>query len=441
MKVGTAVSSRGAVFLLAVLIISIALGPRFRLGALDETRAIDVRPQDLLLPLAALAAYISVRGARLKPTGQAWWRWCAIAGYSAVLVTILHLLIDEEISTVRRIAFLGRHVMLFAVAVVVFALYRRAGTNAGRFVLRLLVVLIVANASWVAYQVLTGQTTVLIGRTASDQVGSYGPKLIGEPSSAGTGTFFAFAAVLALTAYRAEVMKWATAALLFVTATGCAYLAESRTALVSIICLAGLFVVQSGQGRVSLPARIAMVTVLGSGAVWYVMRNHSERLSATGLDRGAQDRLEEIWLPILHRASDDPLFVVLGVGPGGLPSADLPITEAHNIVLRAWLDLGLIGGFLFLAALALVGWRAYRVSREPGSEPFLRLYAGLAGLYALVVAITGVALDSLTTVTSTHLLMMAVGLFAGAQAAQAARAEPETLAVQGNRMMTLTPGR
>ncbi|GAA4685194.1 O-antigen ligase family protein [Phytohabitans rumicis] len=419
MRVGTAVSSRSAALFLALLIVSIGLGPRFRLGALDEGRAIDIRPQDLLLPIAALVAYTSALGTVLTGGRQAWWRWFTIACYSAVLVTVVHLLIDDEVTAVRRLAFLGRHLLLFAVAAVVYALYRRIGVDAGKFALRLLVAVIATNASWVAYQVLTGQATVLIGRTAGDQVGSYGPRLIGEPSSAGTGTFFAFAAVLALAAYRAKLMRAATAVLLFLTAAGCAYLAESRTALVSIICLVGLFVAQSSQGRLSLGSRIALVTAIGSAAAWYVIHNHSERLSASGLDRGAQDRLQAVWAPIFHRLADDPVFLILGAGPGGLPSPALPVTEAHNIVLRAWLDFGLVGGILFLAALSIVAAQAYRVCRDPGSEPFTKLYAELAALYALVVAITGVALDSLTTVTSTHLLMLAVGLFAGAYAAQA----------------------
>lgn len=419
MKVGTVVSSRSTTLFLALLIISIGLGPRFRLGALDEGRAIDIRAQDLLLPLAALVAYASAVGAALTSRREEWWRWFVIACYSAVLVTVLHLLIDDEVTTLRRLAFLGRHLLLFAVAAVVYALYRRIGADAGKLALRLLVAVIAANAAWFAYQVLTGQATVLIGRTAGDQVGSYGPRLIGEPSSAGTGTFFAFAAVLALAAYRARLMRATPAALLFLTAGACAYLAESRTALVGILCLVGLFVVQSGQGRLPLGARIALVTAVGSVAAWYAIHNHGERLSGGGLYRGARDRLEEVWTPILDRSVDDPVFLMLGVGPGGLPSPALPITEAHNIVLRAWLDFGLVGGVLFLTALSIVGLRAYRVSRDPSSEPFTKLYAELAALYALVVAITGVALDSLTTVTSTHLLMLAVGLFAGAHAAQA----------------------
>jgi O-antigen ligase len=420
MRVGTTVSSRGAALLLVVLIVSIGLGPRFRLGTLDAARAIDVRPQDLLLPVAALVAYASVRATDRPGRRQPWWRWFVIACYSAVLVTLVHLLVDEDVGTVRRLAFVGRHLLLFALAAVVYGLYRRAGRNAGTLALRSLVAVVAANALWVAYQVVTGQATVLIGRTVGDQVGSYGPRLIGEPSSAGTGTFFAFAAALALAAYRAKLMRAVTAVPLFFTAAACAYVAESRTALVSVVCLVGLFVVQSGRGRASLPSRVALVTAVGSLAVWYVVRHHTERLSAAGLNRGAEDRLREIWGPIVDRAADDPLLLMLGVGPGGLPDPALPITEAHNVVLRAWLDFGLLGGTLFLAALAVAGVSAYRVSRDPGSEPFPRLFAELTALYGVAVAITGVALDSLTTVTSTHLLMLAVGLFAGASAAPAA---------------------
>jgi hypothetical protein len=415
-KGGTVVPSRAAALLLVLLIVAIGLGPRFRLGTLDDARAIDVRPQDLLLPIAALVAYGSARAADLTSRRQPWWRWFVVACYAAVLVTLLHLLVDDDVSAVRRVAFLGRHLLLFVVAFVVYALYRRIGGNAGRLVLRSLVAVVVANASWVAYQVVSGQATVLIGRTAGDQVGSYGPRLIGEPSSAGTGTFFAFAAALALAGYRARLMHTATSALLFVGAAACAYVVESRTALVSIVGLGGLFVVQARPGRLALPSRIAAVTAAGSLAIWYLLQNHTERLSVNGLNRGAEDRLRDIWAPIVERAAGDPLLLLLGVGPGGLPGPALPITEAHNIVLRAWLDFGLVGGTLFLAALGAVGVSAYRVSRDPGRDPFTALYAELAALYALAVAITGVALDSLTTVTSTHLLMLAVGLFAGASA-------------------------
>lgn len=416
MKPGTAQGYGIAALFLALLIVSIGLGPRFRIGALDDGRAIDLRPQDLVLPVAAVAAYASAHGSRLMGSRPAWWRWCMIACYAAVLVVIVHLLIDDGVSDVRRLAYLGRHLMIFALAAVVWALYARIGDRAGKLALRLLIGVIVANAAWFAYQVLTGESSVLLGRMAGDQIGSYGPKLIGEPSSAGTGTFFAFAAALALAAYRAEVMRWGAAALLFAAATACAYLAESRTALVGIVCLGVLFIVQSGQGRLSPVSRIVLASAAGCGAAWFVIQHHSERLSAGGLDRGAQDRLQEIWLPILHRAADDPVFMVLGLGPGGLPSPALPYTEAHNIALRAWLDFGLIGGFLLLAALSIVGWHAYRVARDPASDPYLKLFAGLAAFYALVVAVSGVALDTLTTVTSTHLLMLAVGLFAGARA-------------------------
>lgn len=415
---------KASLLLLALLIVSIGLGPRFRLGALDEGRAIDLRPQDLLLPLAALVAYAPAAGAALLDRRQVWWRWFAIAGYSAVLLTLLQLLIDDDVSTLRRVAFLGRHLLLFAVAAVVCALYRRAGGDAGRLALRLLTGVVVANALWFAYQVATGQATVLIGRVAGDQVSSYGPRLIGEPSAAGTGTFFAFAAALALAAYRAKLMRAATAAALFLTSAVCAYLAESRTALVSIICLVCLFVVRSSPGRLSLAPRVALVTAAGSVAAWYVIHRHTERLSGGGLYRGARDRFQQVWTPILDRSADDPVFLVLGVGPGGLPGRGLPITEAHNIVLRAWLDFGIAGGALFLAALAIVAVRGYRVARDPGAEPFTRLWAELVALYALVVAITGVALDSLTTVMSTHLLMLAVGLFAGAHAAPATAVVP-----------------
>ncbi|GAA4465208.1 O-antigen ligase family protein [Phytohabitans houttuyneae] len=415
----------GASFLLALLIISIGLGPRFRLGALDDGRAIDLRPQDVLLPVAALVTYASAAGTALLDRRQVWWRWFAIACYAAVVVTVVQLLVDDQVSPLRRVAFLGRHLLLFAVAVVACALYRRSGGDAGKLALRLLVGAVAANVLWFAYQVVTGQATVLIGRAAGDQVDSYGPRLIGEPSSAGTGTFFAFAVALALAAYRAKLMSAATAVALFVPSAVCAYLAESRTALVSIICLVGLFVVQSSHGRLALAPRVALVGAAGSVAAWYVVHNHTERLSGGGLYRGARDRFQEVWTPILDRSADDPVFWVLGVGPGGLPSPALPITEAHNILLRAWLDFGLVGGALFLGALAIVAVHAYRVSRDPGVEPYTKLWAELATLYALVVAITGVALDSLTTVTSTHLLMLAIGLFAGAQAASATAAVPE----------------
>ncbi|MCP6031679.1 hypothetical protein NL371_26670, partial [Klebsiella pneumoniae] len=53
------------------------------------------------------------------------------------------------------------------------------------------------NLLWFGYQLVVGTPQTLVGQEVGDQIESYGPKLIGEPSAFGTGQYWAFVAAVA----------------------------------------------------------------------------------------------------------------------------------------------------------------------------------------------------------------------------------------------------
>lgn len=394
-----------------MFVLAVTISPRIRLIG-GETTA-DLRLQDLLLVPLIAYLFISKRPAAPRALAQIT-RWLIPAFLLlAGVVTAASITVMPEITLVRRVAFYGRGAELFVIAAVIAGLWLRADTRALPSLARAIYVGAAANVLWVLYQLATGTVGTLLGSAVSDTVESYGPKLIGEPSAFGTGQYFAAVAAFGIAQLRARVGNRAAATALLIAGALGAFVANSRISLGAIL-LAALLLVVLGRGRSLLnPIAVTMVVLVGAIAALLVVPHLSGRLSAEGIEAGLGVRANGIWDVAWRAALQDPL---LGVGPGGL-IAPLPI-EAHNIYIRAVADYGLIVGPLFIAIFVVALVVALRKVRMQDAIPTVALASNWAFFVLLSVLVSGMVQDSLTGVMSSHLAVIALGVFAGALASE-----------------------
>jgi hypothetical protein len=401
----TAVGGRPtAKALLVAIILAIALSPRIRVPGLAD-RAVDFRVQDFLLVPVLL--YLATRMPQLR---RVWGTWPAIFAYAAVVLTLGHMFVNETMTIFRTAGYLGRVLETFLLAAGIAGLYRLAGDRAWQISLHTLHAGIGANVAWVAFQYATGSQKTLFGSGVGDLIEAYGPKLVGEASAFGTGSFFVLVTALGCAELVAKLTpRWLGAALV---ASGlvCAYLSQSRVSLVAAaLCAVAVFLIPDGRGRhrpfTALFAVIATFLVMPRVPL-------TGRLSEAGFEDGFGARTGDIWAPLIDIATAHPLF---GIGVGNLGTRTYPWTEAHNVVLRAVLDYGIVVGGMFLAAYLTIGWRAGKIILVRGGDPVVRVWATLAALLVVSVFLAGIAQDALVAVMSTHLVMLATGLLAGAQ--------------------------
>lgn len=392
--------------LLAAIILAITLGPRIRLpGLLD--RAVDLRLQDLLLiPAIVYVFFVD----RLPSMRRTWGPWPAVFAFGAAIVTVINMLLAPDMSALRTVAYLGRTLETFILAVAVAGLYRLCGDRAQRTALGSLHVAIAANVLWVAFQYATGKQSTLIGSGVGDLIEAYGPKLIGEGSAFGTGFFFALVAALGAAQLLSHTgRRWTGPLLLAVGLIG-AYVSQSRAGLGAAAACVVLAVVLPDVRRRSRLLSAAALAVAAAVAIPQLPQ--TGRLSESGFQAGFGVRTTPIWDPLLHVLGQHPL---VGIGTGQLGTPTYPWTEAHDAALRAALDYGLIVGALFLIAYLATGWHAFRALYATSERPDVRIWAALALMLVVGVAIAGVAQDALIAVMSTHLVMLGAGLFGGAR--------------------------
>jgi hypothetical protein len=395
---------------LALLILAITLGPRLRVGAVAD-RNVDLRVQDLLLPLVIVLLALSfTRPVRMRPV---WGHWAALYAGLAVVTTIVFLETNPDMPAVRAILFAGRALEVLILAMVVATLYRAAGTRAMPAVLRAVHLAALLNLGWVGYQYATGTRKVLLGTSVGEQIESYGPKLIGEASSFGTGFFFAFITAVGAAEFmtRCRTRAWATF-LMFAGLAG-ATLSQSRISMAGAALTMCLIFATPRMRRIN-PIGVTYLALLTALALILVppMMQSQGRLSTEGVEASAEYRVEYIWRPLLQYALGHPF---LGIGPGSLGTSRYPWTEAHNIILRVALDFGLFTAacFAFLLGTLLVrSWRAGRGAQSVEQ----RVFATVAFYSVAVVVVAGMLQESLSAVMSSHLTMLTVGLFAGATA-------------------------
>lgn len=406
MKTSTVVGSKMAAMLLFGLVMAIAVSPRIRFIG-GETTA-DLRLQDVLL-VPIIIFLLATRQGSQPSLRLVTGRLVVPVLLAAGIVSAVAIVAMPEVSPLRRVAFYGRGVELFALAAAVAGLWLRARDRALPALTGAMITGAIANFAWVLYQLASQQIGTLIGTAVSDTVESYGPKLIGEPSAFGTGQYFAAVAAFGIALLRAKYGRWPAATFLIAVGAVGAYVANSRISIGSIL-VASILLLVLNRGKVVLnPFAVTQVILVGGAAAVLVLPRLTGRLSEQGLEAGLGVRANGIWDVALSEALKNPL---LGVGPGGLITP-LPI-EAHNIFIRSIADYGVLVGPLFLVIFVVALVRAFRTLRQESVSIELSLTSHWAFFVLLSTLISGSVQDSLTGVMSSHFAMVSMGVYAAA---------------------------
>lgn len=400
-------------YLLFAFVLAIAISPRVRIETdlISIRIPIDLRIQDLLLVPSIVYLMGSVRPATRSALTSVLGPALPVFLWLAALATTVAALDSTEVSIFRRLAYLGRTVEMFVLAAVIAGLYLRAGDRAMRAALAAVYLGAVLNVTWVCYQYVAGFQGTALGADVGDLIDSYGPKLIGEASAFGTGQYFVFIAAVGAAEIRARVGRQGPGALLLVAGLVGATLAESRISMGIIAAIIVMtFAVSTVRRRFLNPGGIFFGALVVAAGLLAFGDQLQGRLSWDAIRQSVDDRVYGIWSPLLTYVLEHPLT---GVGPGGL-TPELPNVEAHNVVLRALLDFGIPAGIAFIALFVVVIVRANVASKLPDAGDELRLFANVAMISVIAVLASGMVQDALTAVTSSHLAMISVALFAAA---------------------------
>jgi hypothetical protein len=398
----------------------------------QEARRDDVaRPAGVLVALLALTIPLASSTAVWStPTGgDDWLRTVLVAPFDLVLVAItgwcaLHARLVVELFRARAVRVVG---LLFALAfgIALVANPSPLGVAAG---LRLVAGLAVIATVGAAFEsagsrrlalgaiALAGALQAVLGTVQSAQGEAFGIDLLDYAgplypfgsSLAGRGglthpyhlaVFLVMAQGAALLGLRhdgtTDRARWAWLAALAVIGGGIA-VTYTRAGAIGQVMLLVCLVLGRRDRRLLLPAALAIVLGLGIGAVafgdgWLARADTTTSGAAGTVDSNRGQRLQEA----RELVASSP---IVGVGPGRYVDA-LSETErieylpAHNLVAHQAAELGVVGGVLTLALLALLALRVWRGGAWTGAVvvpvvPFLLLDA-----YPYVFA-TGLAVSA-----------------------------------------------
>ncbi len=398
-------------YLLFAFVLGIAISPRIRVETDIVRIPVDLRIQDILIGPTILYLVGSVKPATKNALASIFGVALPLFLWLSALAVTVVAWESPEIGTFRRLAYLGRTWEMFALAAVIAGLYLRAGDRAMRAALFALYVGAAMNFLWVFYQYVAGFQRTALGSRVGDLIDSYGPKLVGEASAFGTGQYFAFVAALVAAEIRARVGRRTVGIALVAAGLVGATMAVSRISMgiIAVIILMTLSL-STVRRRLLKPGGVFFGVLIAAAGLLAFGEQLQGRLSLAAIRKSVDDRVYGSWEPLLDFVLAKPFT---GVGPGGL-TPELPNAEAHNVVLRAFLDFGIPAGTAFLALFVIVIVRANVASKLPESDGELRLFSNFAMISVLAVLASGMVQDALTVVTSSHLAMVSIALFAAA---------------------------
>ncbi len=317
-----------------------------------------------------------------------------------------------EVSLLRRVTYYGRTLEMLVLASVVAGLYLRSARRGLNAALSAVTVGALLNIAWFGYQQVTGVTQTLLGQDFSAQVGSYGPQLIGEPSPFGTGQYWAFVGAVAAARIKSNYHSPFSVVLLAVALTG-AWLAESRISVGSILVILAVMLLlgKDRKSSVNLPG-IVFGILIGVVGLIQLVPNLEGRVTPELIAEGFQFRMDNIWAPFIDVILASPL---VGIGPGGI-TGERYLSEAHNIILRAMLDFGIVVGVVFIIIFIRAMLRGFALARTHDADQTTRIAGYLGAFCVLSTLVSGLVQDALTAVMPAHLTMVAIGILAAQQA-------------------------
>jgi len=395
---------------LAVLLAAISLSPRMPLPVPVPGKRFDLRAEDIVLVVLAVAWWF--RGPRVDfSANRTLWR--LIGAYLAIglLSSVTGILIGG-LNPLRAATFWGKQVEFF----LIFALVASWATEARdrSWLLAWFLVLGYLNAAWAAVQLFTNHFRPLLLvnpgydlAVAKTLYESYGPGLIGEVSPLSTGAFFLveFLVVFALICSH-RLVGWLQQVL---AAAGLSvflvflFLSQSRVSMVG--SLLGAVVVAVTMKAVRRGAVNFGIAFLAATASLLLSRSPSlaRIIGVSHIQNSLSYRENVTWAPITGPArgiSSAHLFVHLpnwlksavdfavGHGVGSMGSIDNLPNEAHDEFLRVFAESGVVGLILFVVLVLAIGLFAFSVHHRsaPGSVDAITSAAALGVLVAFLAA-------------------------------------------------------
>ncbi len=341
-----------------LLIAGICLSPRIPLPIEIPGRRFDLRAEDLVLVallLIWLLAFFFRPRIDSTPLFSAIGLYTSIAALSTCIAMMVGTLTPERASP-----YFLKELEYFLLFILV-ANWIRTDSDL-RVACNLCLAGALANAAWVAYQVLTSNTRQLLlvtGQTldpfeSSRLLESYGPVLIGESSPLATGGFFLLIFLLAFGFFLSSkpgLWRWLYGAL-GLSFLACLLWSVSRVStLGASVGVATMVLSRERKKSVIIPTLIVIVVSI------VVMFNPSgtsiiERFRWEAITDSVAFRFREVWQPLLDHGADG---LLLGFGKGALGfSRGLSSPEAHNAYLRILLETGFFGMLAFVYLLAKI---------------------------------------------------------------------------------------
>lgn len=390
--------------MLFLLIFIVGVGPRISLNVVDA----EIRFQDVLIPVLAIYLLLSPKPEVKNPVRGFLGILLPVFLIASAVTVLLSVIFLDEVAILRRVTFYGRTLEMVVLSVVVAGLYLRAGLPALKTVLNGVAFGAILNLGWFLYQTVSGFSSTVFGQEVSSQIESYGPRLIGEPSAFGVGQYWVFIAAVSAASIKVGRRRGFNSCLV-VASFWASVMAESRISMGSILLIiALLFILGTDSNRPVNVFRTLLGLIMFALVVIFVFPTLGERFSHSAIQASLQVRMDSIWGPNLGRLAQSP---IIGVGPGGLTGTGNQ-SEAHNIMIRAWLDFGLFVGIVFLCLFLIALLRSYRIARQPKIDLCTRFAGYMAFFEVLSTLISGLVQDSLTGVMSSHLTMISIGIIA-----------------------------
>lgn len=401
--------SKIALVILFALILVVGVGPRVSISVIDA----EFRIQDVLIfPVIGYLLASKPPSVR-SPLRKLFGILLPTFLWTSFFAVIISVMVFPEVPILRRILFYGRSIELIVLAVAISGLYLRSGHFAIRSVSRAVAVGAIVNLAWVGFQLAIGENTTLFNQDFASSVGHYGPMLLGEPSAFGTGQYWVFVSAFAAAQIHVRVNRILNIFLYFGAFVG-AWVAESRISVVGILIIGALLLfLGSGNQNIVNPLGILVGAILALFGTFYVFPSFSEgRVSPDAIGRSLEFRINEIWAPFIDDLSKSPFT---GLGPGGI-GGERYLSEAHNIILRALLDFGILSGLLFISIFVVAVFRGFHFARLREAGRTDKIAGYFCGFFVLSVLVSGQVQDALTAVMPSHLAMVSIGILAAQRA-------------------------
>lgn len=411
--------------LLMVMVISLL--PRIPLAIAIPGRTFDLRFEDIILVFLLILWFVSLFH---KPFINLTVLFQPIVFYlSIVICTTMAAMFTFDLNPIRTLLYFSKELQFILIFLFIANwIYSESDI---RLVSRSLLFSGVLNMLWVGYQVSASDyhslfsaerelpSEVYLGQSRLE---SYGPHLIGEGSPLSTGGFFMLVFLLTLSFLlfgRANKWKSFYAVLSFIFLI-CIALSFSRSSMIGAVIGAAALLSQT---QVKRKIKWILISCFVLGIVTLLLNQTSfvsvmteqpgirDRLSYEGIGRAMNERVYEIWLPLLDQSFHRAL---LGFGKGSLAFLEQFPADPHNHYIRVFIESGILGFMAFLWLLAMIIALSAGVLKK-GERAIHKVIGGTTFAATLGLIFAALFEDAFMPVLLNELWWILVGLTAAAQ--------------------------